>query len=185
MNYIVMELIDGLTLKQYMQRRGDPLNGVRRSTFITQIMRALSHDHGRGIITGIFKPHTTSWSFGRSVKVTDFGIAHWPAAAQEHHDTGGHRSCTIFHEQAKGSHVGLPYRHLLRQALVLYEMLTGRLPFEGDTPVAVAIQHIKSIPVPPCDLNPEVPRALEAITMKAMAPELNQLMESAERCWMI
>ena len=64
--------------------------------------------------------------------------------------------------------------------VVLYEMLTGRLPFEGDTPVAVAIQHIKSIPVPPCDLNPEVPRALEAITMKAMAPELNQRYGSAE-----
>ena len=58
--------------------------------------------------------------------------------------------------------------------VVLYEMLTGRLPFEADTPVAVAIQHIKSIPIPPRDLNPDVPRALEAITLRAMAPELGQ-----------
>ena len=180
MNYIVMELIDGLTLKQYMQRRGTPLNWREAQHFITQIMRALSHAHGRGIIHRDIKPHNIVVLRDGSVKVTDFGIAQLASAAQ---NTMTQEAIGSVHyispEQAKGSHVDCR-TDIYSAGVVLYEMLTGRLPFEGDTPVAVAIQHIKSIPVPPCDLNPEVPRALEAITMKAMAPELNQRYGSAE-----
>ena len=180
MNYIVMELIDGLTLKQYMQRRGTPLNWREAQHFITQIMRALSHAHGRGIIHRDIKPHNIMVLRDGSVKVTDFGIAQLASAAQ---NTMTQEAIGSVHyispEQAKGSHVDCR-TDIYSAGVVLYEMLTGRLPFEGDTPVAVAIQHIKSIPVPPCDLNPEVPRALEAITMKAMAPELNQRYGSAE-----
>ena len=180
MNYIVMELIDGLTLKQYMQRRGTPLNWREAQHFITQIMRALSHAHGRGIIHRDIKPHNIMVLRDGSVKVTDFGIAQLASAAQ---NTMTQEAIGSVHyispEQAKGSHVDCR-TDIYSAGVVLYEMLTGRLPFEGDAPVAVAIQHIKSIPVPPCDLNPEVPRALEAITMKAMAPELNQRYGSAE-----
>ena len=180
MNYIVMELIDGLTLKQYMQRRGTPLNWREAQHFITQIMRALSHAHGRGIIHRDIKPHNIMVLRDGSVKVTDFGIAQLASAAQ---NTMTQEAIGSVHyispEQAKGSHVDCR-TDIYSAGVVLYEMLTGRLPFEGDTPVAVAIQHIKSIPVPPSDLNPEVPRALEAITMKAMAPELNQRYGSAE-----
>ena len=180
MNYIVMELIDGLTLKQYMQRRGTPLNWREAQHFITQIMRALSHAHGRGIIHRDIKPHNIMVLRDGSVKVTDFGIAQLASAAQ---NTMTQEAIGSVHyispEQAKGSHVDCR-TDIYSAGVVLYEMLTGRLPFEGDTPVAEAIQHIKSIPVPPCDLNPEVPRALEAITMKAMAPELNQRYGSAE-----
>ena len=180
MNYIVMELIDGLTLKQYMQRRGTPLNWREAQHFITQIMRALSHAHGRGIIHRDIKPHNIMVLRDGSVKVTDFGIAQLASAAQ---NTMTQEAIGSVHyispEQAKGSHVDCR-TDIYSAGVVLYEMLTGRLPFEGDTPVAVAIQHIKPIPVPPCDLNPEVPRALEAITMKAMAPELNQRYGSAE-----
>ena len=180
MNYIVMELIDGLTLKQYMQRRGTPLNWREAQHFITQIMRALSHAHGRGIIHRDIKPHNIMVLRDGSVKVTDFGIAQLASAAQ---NTMTQEAIGSVHyispEQAKGSHVDCR-TDIYSAGVVLYEMLTGRLPFEGDTPVAVAIQHIKSIPVPPCDLNPEVPHALEAITMKAMAPELNQRYGSAE-----
>ena len=180
MNYIVMELIDGLTLKQYMQRRGTPLNWREAQHFITQIMRALSHAHGRGIIHRDIKPHNIMVLRDGSVKVTDFGIAQLASAAQ---NTMTQEAIGSVHyispEQAKGSHVDCR-TDIYSAGVVLYEMLTGRLPFEGDTPVSVAIQHIKSIPVPPCDLNPEVPRALEAITMKAMAPELNQRYGSAE-----
>ena len=180
MNYIVMELIDGLTLKQYMQRRGTPLNWREAQHFITQIMRALSHAHGRGIIHRDIKPHNIMVLRDGSVKVTDFGIAQLASAAQ---NTMTQEAIGSVHyispEQAKGSHVDCR-TDIYSAGVVLYEMLTGRLPFEGDTPVAVAIQHIKSIPVPPCDLNPEVPLALEAITMKAMASELNQRYGSAE-----
>ena len=180
LNYIVMELIDGLTLKQYMQRRGTPLNWREAQHFITQIMRALSHAHERGIIHRDIKPHNIMVLRDGSVKVTDFGIAQLASAAQ---NTMTQEAIGSVHyispEQAKGSHVDCR-TDIYSAGVVLYEMLTGRLPFEGDTPVAVAIQHIKSIPVPPRDLNPDVPRALEAITMKAMAPELAQRYASAE-----
>ncbi len=180
LDYIVMELVDGLTLKQYMQRRGTPLNWREAQHFITQIMRALSHAHGRGIIHRDIKPHNIMVLRDGSVKVTDFGIAQLASAAQ---NTMTQEAIGSVHyispEQAKGSHVDCR-TDIYSAGVVLYEMITGRLPFEGDTPVAVAIQHIKSIPVPPCDLNPEVPRALEAITMKAMAPELSQRYGSAE-----
>ena len=180
LNDIVMELIDGLTLKQYMQRRGTPLNWREAQHFITQIMRALSHAHGRGIIHRDIKPHNIMVLRDGSVRVTDFGIAQLASAAQ---NTMTQEAIGSVHyispEQAKGSHVDCR-TDIYSAGVVLYEMLTGRLPFEGDTPVAVAIQHIKSIPVPPRDLNPEVPKALEAITMKAMAPELGQRYASAE-----
>ncbi len=180
LDYIVMELVDGLTLKQYMQRRGTPLNWREAQHFITQIVRALSHAHGRGIIHRDIKPHNIMVLRDGSVKVTDFGIAQLASAAQ---NTMTQEAIGSVHyispEQAKGSHVDCR-TDLYSAGVVLYEMLTGRLPFEGDTPVAVAIQHIKSIPVSPRDLNPDVPKALEAITMKAMAPELSQRYASAD-----
>ncbi len=180
LNYIVMELIDGLTLKQYMQRRGTPLNWREAQHFITQIMRALSHAHGRGIIHRDIKPHNIMVLRDGSVKVTDFGIARLASAAQS---TMTQEAIGSVHyispEQAKGSHVDCR-TDIYSAGVVLYEMTTGRLPFEGDTPVAVAIQHIKSIPVPPCDLNPDIPKGLEAITLKAMAPDLAQRYASAE-----
>lgn len=180
LDYIVMELVDGLTLKQYMQRRGTPLNWREAQHFITQIMRALSHAHDRGIIHRDIKPHNIMVLRDGSVKVTDFGIAQLASAAQ---NTMTQEAIGSVHyispEQAKGSHVDCR-TDIYSAGVVLYEMLTGRLPFEGDTPVAVAIQHIKSIPVPPCDLNPDIPKGLEAITLKAMAPELSQRYSCAE-----
>ncbi len=180
LDYIVMELVDGLTLKQYMQRRGTPLNWREAQHFITQIMRALSHAHSRGIIHRDIKPHNIMVLRDGSVKVTDFGIAQLASAAQ---NTMTQEAIGSVHyispEQAKGSHVDCR-TDIYSAGVVLYEMLTGRLPFEGDTPVAVAIQHIKSIPVPPCDLNRDIPKGLEAITMKAMAPELSQRYASAD-----
>ncbi len=180
MDYIVMELIDGLTLKQYMQRRGTPLNWREAQHFITQIVRALSHAHSRGIIHRDIKPHNIMVLRDGSVKVTDFGIAQLASAAQ---NTMTKEAIGSVHyispEQAKGSHVDCR-TDIYSAGVVLYEMLTGRLPFEGDTPVAVAIQHIRSIPVPPRDLNPDVPKGLEAITMRAMAPELSQRYATAD-----
>ena len=180
LDYIVMELVDGMTLKQYMKKRGTPLNWREALHFITQIVRALSHAHGRGIIHRDIKPHNIMVLRDGSVKVTDFGIAQLASAAQ---NTMTQEAIGSVHyispEQAKGSHVDCR-TDIYSAGVVLYEMLTGRLPFEGDTPVFVAIQHINSIPVPPRGLNPDVPRALEAITMKAMAPDLSQRYGSAD-----
>lgn len=180
LDYIVMELIDGLTLKQYMQRRGTPLNWREALHFITQIMRALSHAHGRGIIHRDIKPQNIMVLRDGSVKVTDFGIAQLASAAQ---NTLTQEAIGSVHyispEQARGSHVDCR-TDIYSAGVVLYEMLTGRLPFEGDTPVGVAIQHINAIPVPPQSLNPDVPKALEEITMKAMAPSLDQRYGTAD-----
>ncbi len=180
LDYIVMELVDGMTLKQYMQKRGTPLNWREALHFITQIVRALSHAHSRGIIHRDIKPHNIMVLRDGSVKVTDFGIAQLASAAQ---NTMTQEAIGSVHyispEQAKGSHVDCR-TDIYSAGVVLYEMLTGRLPFEGDTPVFVAIQHINSIPVPPRSLNPDVPKALEDITMKAMAPDLAQRYGTAD-----
>ena len=180
LDYIVMELIDGMTLKQYMKKRGTPLNWREALHFITQIVRALGHAHSRGIIHRDIKPHNVMVLRDGSVKVADFGIARLASAAQA---TLTQEALGSVHyispEQAKGSHVD-GRTDLYSAGVVLYEMLTGRLPFEGETPVFVAIQHINSIPLAPRELNPEIPEALEAITMKAMSPSLENRYSSAE-----
>lgn len=180
LEYIVMELIDGITLKQYMQRKGNKLNWREALHFITQITKALGHAHSRGIIHRDIKPHNIMVLRDGSVKVADFGIARVAS--------GGHSTLTqealgsvhyISPEQARGSHIDAR-SDLYSAGVVLYEMLTGRLPFEGDTPVSVAIQHINSIPLSPRELEPSIPEALEVITMKAMAPNPDNRYLSAD-----
>ncbi len=180
LEYIVMELIDGITLKQYMQKKGNKLNWREALHFITQITKALGHAHSRGIIHRDIKPHNVMVLRDGSVKVADFGIARVAS--------GGHSTLTqealgsvhyISPEQARGSHIDAR-SDLYSAGVVLYEMITGRLPFEGDTPVSVAIQHINSIPLSPRELDPSIPEALEAITMKAMAPNPDNRYLSAD-----
>ena len=180
LEYIVMELIDGITLKQYMQKKGNKLNWREALHFITQIVKALGHAHSRGIIHRDIKPHNIMVLRDGSVKVADFGIARVAS--------GGHSTLTqealgsvhyISPEQARGSHIDAR-SDLYSAGVVLYEMITGRLPYEGDSPVAVAIQHINSIPLSPREIDPDIPEALEAITMKAMASDVNQRYLSAD-----
>lgn len=180
LDYIVMELIDGMTLKQYMKKRGTPLNWRESIHFITQVVRALGHAHSRGIVHRDIKPHNIMVLRDGSVKVADFGIARLISAAEA---TLTQEALGSVHyispEQAKGSHVD-GRSDLYSVGVMLYEMLTGRLPFEGDTPVGVAIQHINSIPISPRELNPEIPETLEAITMKAMSANLAGRYASAD-----
>ena len=180
LDYIVMELIDGITLKQYMQKKGEPLNWRESLHFITQIMRGLSHAHSRGIIHRDIKPHNIMVLRDGSVKVADFGIARLVSAAQ---NTLTQEALGSVHyispEQARGSHIDCR-SDIYSAGVVLYEMLTGRLPYEGDSPVSVAIQHINSIPLSPREINPDIPEALEAITMKAMASDVEKRYASAD-----
>ena len=180
LEYIVMELIDGITLKQYMQKKGDKLNWREALHFITQIVKALGHAHSRGIIHRDIKPHNIMVLRDGSVKVADFGIARLTNSA---HSTLTQEALGSVHyispEQAKGSHIDAR-SDLYSAGVVLYEMLTGRLPFEGDTPVSVAIQHINSIPLTPREIDPTIPEALEAITMRAMAPDPDARYASAD-----
>jgi serine/threonine protein kinase/beta-lactam-binding protein with PASTA domain len=177
MDYIVMELIDGITLKQYMERRGR-LNWPEALHFITQIMKGLSHAHSRGIIHRDIKPQNIMVLRDGTVKVTDFGIAYLSNGSNPSNEAIGSVHY-ISPEQAKGDYTD-NRSDIYSAGVVLYEMLTSRLPFEGDNPVAVAIQHLNAIPLNPRELNPEIPEALEQICIKAMATDRNRRYSTAD-----
>ena len=176
--YIVMELIDGITLKQYMEKRGQ-LNWRVSLHFITQIMRGLSHAHSRGIIHRDIKPQNIMVLRDGSVKVADFGIACLADSAQTMTQEALGSVHYISPEQARGDRPDAR-SDIYSSGVVLYEMLTGRLPFEGESAVSVAIQHLSSIPLAPREINPDIPEQLELICMKAMAPDLEHRYQSAD-----
>ena len=176
--YIVMELIDGITLKQYMEKRGQ-LNWRESLHFITQIMRGLSHAHSRGIIHRDIKPQNIMVLRDGSVKVADFGIACLADSAQTLTQEALGSVHYISPEQARGDRPDAR-SDIYSSGVVFYEMLTGRLPFEGESAVAVAIQHLSSIPLAPREINPDIPEQLELICMKAMAPDLEHRYQSAD-----
>ena len=176
--YIVMELIDGITLKQYMERRGR-LNWRESLHFITQIMKGLSHAHSRGIIHRDIKPQNIMVLRDGSVKVADFGIACLANSANTLTQEALGSVHYMSPEQARGDRTDAR-SDIYSAGVVLYEMLTGRLPFEGDNAVSVAIQHLSSVPLSPREINPDVPEALELICMKAMASDLEKRYASAD-----
>ena len=166
-DYIVMELIEGITLKQYMAKKGI-LNWKETLHFATQIAKALEHAHSKGIIHRDIKPHNIMVLKNGSVKVMDFGIAH----QESHSDTMTREALGSVHyispEQAKGGRTD-DRSDLYSLGVVMYEMMAGRPPYDGGSPVAVAIQHINGGAVLPSVLNPNIPGGLEQIIMKAMA----------------
>ena len=176
--YIVMELIDGITLKQYMEKRGQ-LNWREALHFITQIMKALSHAHSRGIIHRDIKPQNIMVLRDGSVKVADFGIACLANSANTLTQEALGSVHYMSPEQARGDRTDAR-SDIYSAGVVLYEMLTGRLPFEGDNAVSVAIQHLSSVPLSPREINPDVPEALELICMKEMASDLEKRYASAD-----
>ena len=176
--YIVMELIDGITLKQYMEKRGQ-LNWRESLHFITQIMRGLSHAHSRGIVHRDIKPQNIMVLRDGSVKVADFGIACLENSAQTLTQEALGSVHYISPEQARGDRTDAR-SDIYSAGVVLYEMLTGRLPFEGDSAVSVAIQHLSSIPLAPREINPDIPEQMELICMKAMASDIDRRYDSAD-----
>ena len=176
-DYIVMELIEGITLKQYMEQKGT-LNWREALHFATQIAKALEHAHSRGIIHRDIKPHNIMVLKDGSVKVADFGIAQMATAQNTLTREALGSVHYISPEQAKGAHVDAR-TDLYSLGVVMYEMLTGRPPFDGDTPVSVAIQHINAKATSPRELNPSIPRGLEQITMHAMTADRDKRYASA------
>ena len=169
-DYIVMELIDGITLKQYMESRGR-LNWRQTLHFATQIAKALEHAHSRGLVHRDIKPHNVMVLKNGAVKVADFGIAR----LMESDNTMTKEALGSVHyispEQAKGGSVD-SRSDLYSLGVVMYEMITGRTPYDGDSPVAVAIQHINGGARRPSAFVPNIPKGLEQIIMKAMAHDL-------------
>ncbi len=176
-DFIVMELIDGISLKQYMEQKG-ALNWREVLHFATQIAKALEHAHSRGIIHRDIKPHNIMVLKDGSVKVADFGIARVSSAQSTLTREALGSVHYISPEQAKGSKID--YRSdLYSLGVVMYEMLTGRPPYDGETPVSVAIQHINAQATRPRVLNPQIPVGLEQITMRAMEADMEARYESA------
>jgi len=165
-DYIVMELIDGITLKQYMEKKG-VLNWKETLHFAIQIAKALEHAHSRGIIHRDIKPHNVMVLKNGSVKVADFGIARVMSKSNTLTKEALGSVHYISPEQAKGGRVD-NRSDIYSLGVVMYEMMTGRPPYDGESPVAVAIQHINGKAVMPSTLNPNMPGGLEQIIMKAM-----------------
>ena len=176
-DYIVMELIDGISLKQYMEMKG-VLNWKETLHFATQIAKGLEHAHSRGLVHRDIKPHNVMVLKNGSVRVTDFGIAR----VMSNSNTLTKETLGSVHyispEQAKGSQVD-NRSDLYSLGVVMYEMITGRTPFDGESPVSVAIQHIAGGAVKPSVINPNIPKGLEQIILKAMAHDLQNRYASA------
>ncbi len=171
-DYIVMELIEGITLKQYMEKK-KVLNWKETLHFATQIAKALEHAHSRGLVHRDIKPHNVMVLKNGSVKVADFGIARIMSQSNTLTKEALGSVHYISPEQAKGGRVD-NRSDIYSLGVVMYEMISGRTPYEGDSPVAVAIQHINGGASRPSTINPNTPRGLEQIIMKAMSRELRK-----------
>ena len=176
-NFIVMELIDGITLKQYMEKKGT-LNWKETLHFAMQIAKALEHAHGRSIVHRDIKPHNVMVLKNGSVKVTDFGIARVMSKSNTLTKEALGSVHYISPEQAKGGWLD-NRSDLYSLSVVMYEMMTGRPPYDGESPVAVAIKHINGGAPAPSTLNPNIPEGLEQIIMKGMALDVKDRYLSA------
>ncbi|MBO5953132.1 MAG: Stk1 family PASTA domain-containing Ser/Thr kinase [Oscillospiraceae bacterium] len=168
-DYIVMELIDGISLKQYMEKKG-VLNWKETLHFAIQICKALEHAHSRGIVHRDIKPHNVMVLKNGSVKVADFGIARVMSKSNTLTKEALGSVHYISPEQARGGRVD-NRSDIYSLGVVMYEMITGRPPYDGESPVGVAIQHINGGAKLPSVLNPNIPGGLEQIIMRAMAHE--------------
>lgn len=171
--YIVMEYISGETLKERIQREG-PLPVEAAVRIALEIAEALEHAHQNNIVHCDIKSHNILTTRSGRVKVTDFGIARAVTSATMTQTGTIIGSVHYFSpEQAKGGAVGAK-SDIYSLGVVLYEMLTGVLPFSGETPISIALKHLQEEPRPPRELNSEIPPLVEAIVLKAMAKNPEQ-----------
>ena len=185
--YIVMEYIDGITLKQYIEQQGE-IKWREALYFTVQILRALQHAHEKGIIHRDIKPQNIMLLEDGTIKVTDFGIARFSQAeTQTMTDKAIGSVHYIAPEQARGGYIN-DKADIYSVGVVLYEMLTGQLPFVADNAVSVAIMQMQAEPTPPSRINPSIPKGLEEITMHAMEknpaqrfPSAADMLEDVER----
>ncbi|HHY13834.1 MAG TPA: Stk1 family PASTA domain-containing Ser/Thr kinase [Thermoanaerobacterales bacterium] len=177
-DYIVLEYIDGITLKEYIKEKGF-ISTNKAINFGRQICEALDHAHKNKIIHRDIKPHNILITKDERVKVTDFGIARAITTSTLTNSGSVVGSVHYFSpEQARGSLIS-ESSDLYSLGAVLYEMVTRRVPFEGESPIAVAIKHLNERVIPPSKFNPNVSKGLESIIMKALTKDQNKRYQSA------
>lgn len=175
--YIVMELIDGITLKQYLQKKSvlDPSEVL---DFTIQTAKALEHAHSKGIIHRDIKPQNIMLLKVGMIKVADFGIASLENTIEENNGETVGSVHYIAPEQARGEAPDAR-SDIYSLGIVMYEMLTGKLPYVGNSDVEVAVKHMNTDPVTPRDIVPSIPEELERICLKAMNSNIDERYQSA------
>lgn len=175
--YIVMELVDGITLKQYMQKTG-ALSPDEAVNFTTQIAKALDHAHNKGIIHRDIKPQNIMLLKDGMIKVADFGIA---SLQNDIEESSGETVGSVHYiapEQARGAAPDAR-SDIYSLGIVIYEMLTGKLPYIGNSEAEVAVMHMNTVPEPPRAIVPEIPEELERICLKAMDADIDSRYQTA------
>src|SRR5215203_7167764 len=164
--YSAMEFLEGRNLKQIVRDHG-PLEPALAVDIVLQILKAARFAHRRGIVHRDIKPHNVIVDDDGRAKVTDFGIAR--AGASDMTETGSIMGTAQYlsPEQAQGQPVS-PRSDLYSIGVMLFELLTGRVPFEAESPVTIALKHVSEPPIPPAELNPAISPALEAVVLRAL-----------------
>ena len=175
--YIVMELVDGITLKQYLQKAG-ALCPSEVLSFTTQIAKALKHAHNKGIIHRDIKPQNIMLLRDGMIKVADFGIASLQSDIEESSGETVGSVHYIAPEQARGAAPDAR-SDIYSLGIVMYEMLTGRLPYIGNSDTEVAVMHMNTQAAPPRAILPEIPEELERICLKAMDSDIDARYQTA------
>ncbi len=176
--YIVMEYIDGITLKEYIQQQG-VLTWKETVHLISQVLQALSHAHSKGVVHRDIKPQNMMLLSDGTIKVTDFGIARFSNNTRTMTEQAIGSVHYIAPEQAKGD-ITDGRTDIYSLGVMMYEMLTGKLPYDGDNAVSVALMHLQLTPDSPCELNSDIPEGLEEITLKAMQKQPSDRYQSAQ-----
>lgn len=175
---IIMEYVDGITLKEYLEQQRS-LSWKETVHFVVQILKALAHAHDRGIVHRDIKPQNVMLLADGSIKITDFGIARF---ARSETRTLTDRAIGSVHyispEQARGEHTD-QRADIYSVGAMMYEMLTGKLPFDAENPVSVALKQIQLDAPSPRSINADIPQALEEITMHAMQKDPDDRFQSA------
>ncbi|MDO9555994.1 MAG: Stk1 family PASTA domain-containing Ser/Thr kinase [Coriobacteriia bacterium] len=176
--FIVMEFVKGTDLKAIVQQQG-PLDPIRAAEYAVQVCSALAEAHGYDVIHRDIKPHNIVITPDGAVKVMDFGIARAGNTSMTQTGSVLGTAQYISPEQAQGRPLG-PSSDLYSLGVTLYELVTGRLPFDADTPVAVALKQVNEQPVPVRQVRPSVPASLEAVIMRALRKDPSERYISAK-----
>src|SRR5438874_12440820 len=176
--YIAMEYLEGRTLKELIVTKG-PTPIPVAIDYTRQMLGALGFAHKNGIVHRDIKPHNVVVAPDGRLKVTDFGIARSGASQVTEAGSIIGTAQYLSPEQARGASVD-QRSDIYSIGIVLYEMLTGSVPFTGDTPLEIAMKHLSAVPEPPSNKRPEVPRALDLVVLRALAKNPSDRYASAE-----